>query len=214
MRLLAAADLHGVLGVYEWLARVAGEQQADLVVLAGDLLAGDWEDGQRKQVAKIIPLLKKVPAPVLYFMGNDDSVALDYEDEQIRPFHGMRVDCGGFNFVGYQYSLPFMGGVFEKPEYGLEEDLRALEPLLDSQTVLVTHSPAFGFLDMVAGGQRVGSRSLAALLERRSPLAHVHGHIHECFGRSGNRFNVASAGLRRAVLIELPSLGHQALEAR
>jgi Icc-related predicted phosphoesterase len=57
----------------------------------------------------------------------------------------------------------------------------------------------------------VGSRSLAGLLQRRAVLAHVHGHIHESFGRQGKHFNVAAAGRRRAVLIELPSLQHAVL---
>ena len=214
MRLLAAADIHGNLSVYEWLARLAAERQADLLVLAGDLLAGDWEKGQREQVRKIIPLLKKAPVPLLYLMGNDDFVALDYEDARIQPLHGRRIDFGGYNFVGYQYSLPFVGGIFEKPESEIEKDIRPLEALLDGQTVFVTHSPVFGILDRVYGGSHVGSRSLAALLERKPVLAHIHGHIHEDFGRDGNHFNVAAAAQRRAVLIELPSLRHEVLATR
>lgn len=211
MRLLAAADIHGVLSVYEWLARLAAERQADLVVLAGDLLAG-WREEQGRQVPEILSLLKKVPAPVFYLMGNDDFVALDYEDTRIQPIHGKRVEFGGCNFVGYQYSLPFVGGIYEKPESEIEKDLRPLEEWLDSQTVLVTHSPAFGALDRVYSGSHVGSRSLAALLERKPVLAHIHGHIHEDFGRDGNHFNVAAAGQRRAVLIHLPSLRHEVLQ--
>jgi hypothetical protein len=43
-------------------------------------------------------------------------------------------------------------------------------------------------------------------------LAHVHGLIHPRFGRQGKHFNVASGGLRRAFLIDLPSLRHTLLE--
>ena len=212
MRLLAAADVHGAMSVYEWLVQLAGEQRADLLLLPGDLLAGGWEQSQRQQVQKLIPLLQKAPVPVFYLMGNDDFVALDYQDARIQPLHGRRLELGGYNFVGYQYSLPFVGGIFEKPESEIEKDIRSLEELLGPKSVLVTHSPALGILDRVCGVQHVGSRSLSALLERKPMLAHIHGHIHESFGREGNRFNVAAAGQQRAVLIDLPSLHHEVFQ--
>ncbi|MFQ5925968.1 MAG: hypothetical protein ACE5MH_00865, partial [Terriglobia bacterium] len=145
--------------------------------------------------------------------GNDDFVALDYEDNRVKPLHARRLEFGGHSFVGYQYSLPFVGGIFEKPESEIEKDVRSLEPLLDEQTVFVTHSPAYGALDRVYAGENVGSRSLAALLDRKPVLAHIHGHNHESFGRDANHFNVAAAGRRRAVLIDLPSLSHKVLQA-
>ena len=214
MRILAAADIHGVLSVYEWLVGLVQEQHADLLVLAGDLFAGGWEEEQRRQAQKIIPLLKRAPVPLLYLMSNDDFVALGYQDERIQHLHGKRLEFGGHNFVGYEYSLPFVGTIYVKSESEMEKDLREIEPLLDGQTVLVTHSPAFGTLDRVYGGRHVGSRSLAALIERKPVLAHIHGHIHESFGRDGNHFNVAAAGGRRAVMIDLPSLDHKVFQDR
>ena len=85
-----------------------------------------------------------------------------------------------YKFVGYQYTLPFMGGIFEKPENEIEADIQLLEPQLDDNTVFVTHSPVYGILDAVidATGSstgHAGSRSLRALLDRRHPVAHVHG---------------------------------------
>ena len=196
--------------MYEWLLETARQRRPDVVVLAGDLLAGGWREEQDQQAREfILPLLREFPMPVFYLMGNDDFVGLDYEDEGIKALHGRRLEHGGYNFVGYQYSLPFVGGIFEKPEGEIEKDLRSLEPLVDAQTILVTHSPAYGILDRTYGGEAVGSRSLAALLMRKPPLAHIHGHIHESFGRQGKHFNVASAGRCRAVRIELPSLQHE-----
>ena len=54
---------------------------------------------------------------------------------------------GDFNVVGYQYTLPFMGGINEKPEHEMEKDLLELQNLVDQKTVLVTHGPAHGTLD-------------------------------------------------------------------
>ncbi len=215
MLILAAADLHGAMDVYGWLRASAAEHRPDAVVLAGDLFAGAPGPGQRAQAPRIVAALKRFAAPVYYIMGNDDGCALAYEDDRIQPLHGRRLERGGFNFVGYEYSLPFVGGIYEKPEREIEADLAALAPLLDAQTVLVTHSPAFRILDRTYGGEHVGSRSLAALLERRPVAAHVHGHIHESFGRDGWHFNAASAGQRRAFLIELEGqdLGFRILDS-
>ena len=212
MKVLAAADIHGVTGVYEWLRGRALELKVDLVVLAGDLSGGSWdEEEQRREARTLVNLFKRFPVTTLYLMGNDDFFALDYEDGQVKPLHGRRLDFGGYGFVGYQYTTPFVGSMHERPEEEIEKDVKTLEPLLDNRTVLVTHGPAFGVLDRVYAGEHVGSHSLAALLARRPVLAHIHGHIHQCFGREGNHFNVAAAGRRRAVLIELPGLSHQVL---
>lgn len=212
MRLLAAADIHGVGRVYKWLQGQARQQQVGLVVLAGDLSAGSWDEKEQRDEARtLVSLFKNFPAPTLYLMGNDDFFALDYEDEQVKRLHGRRLEFGGYGFVGYQYTTPFVGSIHEKPEEEIEKDVRALEPFLDDRTVFVTHGPARGVLDRVDAGEHVGSHSLAALLARRPVLAHIHGHIHQSFGREGNRFNVAAAGRCRAVLIDLPGLTHRVL---
>jgi Icc-related predicted phosphoesterase len=213
VRILAIADIHGVMSVYEWLVVLVEEYQVDLLLIAGDLFAADWEDGQREQARQIIPVLKRVAAPCFYIMGNDDNVALDFEDEQIKPLHGRRHSYETYNLVGYQYTPPFVGKVFVKSEEEIDEDLQSLEPLIEKPTILVTHAPAFGVLDRSFGGEHVGSRALGALFHRRPVLVHIHGHIHGDFGRDENHFNVAAAGRRRAAVIDLPSLDHQVLRA-
>lgn len=214
MRILAIADIHGAVGVYEWLVGLAQKQHVGVLVLAGDLLLGGWEEEQREQAENtIIPLLKNVPLPVFYLMGNDDHSDLDYDDGHIKSLHNRRLDIDGQSFVGYQYSPPFMGGIFEKPEQEIERDCQALEHLLDEKTVFVTHSPAYGAADVTYAGDHVGSTSLAALLKRKPVLAHIHGHIHPSFGRDGRHFNVAAAGRRRAMLIEIPSLHYTTLQS-
>ncbi len=213
MRILAAADIHGIFSVYEWLVEQSAKQQVEVLLLAGDLFAGGLEDEQRRQGKQIISILKMATIPAFYLMGNDDFVDLAYEDEQIRPLQGRRIEAGGLGFVGYQYTLPFVGGIFEKPEEEMDVDLKQVESLLDSQTVLVTHSPPHGILDRTCSGDHVGSRSLTALLQRKTVAVHVFGHIHESFGNEGRHFNVASAGQHRAYVIDLPSLQHEVVRA-
>ena len=105
-----------------------------------------------------------------------------------------------------------MGGIFEKPEAEIAADLSPIEDLLDPRTVFVTHSPAHGTLDPGKGPLKIGSRSLRNVLDRKSVLAHIHGHSHSGFGRDGYHFNVASALRKRAMLIDLETMEHSVLQ--
>jgi hypothetical protein len=92
-----------------------------------------------------------------------------------------------WNFVGYRYSLPFMGGTVEKPDDDIRKDLALFGPLVDSQTVFVTHSPAFGVLDLGMLGLHAGSRTIFDFVAVHKPLVHTCGHVHEQFGRPTTR---------------------------
>ena len=214
MRVIACADLHGISEVYNWLTGVVKTEQPDAVLLAGDLLGvpdghRTVEEAQAADAHRVAGQLVDMNRPVFYLMGNDDLVDIEPLSDSIRSVHETRIAVGAFNLVGYQYSLPFMGGTNEKPERQIAEDLRRLDDLVDQNTVLVTHGPAHGVLDTVSIGGHAGSIALRDLIERRQPRAHIHGHIHHCFGRQGRHFNVASGGRMRAMLIDLESLSHQ-----
>jgi len=218
MQLLMSADLHGKWSVFDWLLTVARERCVDAIVLAGDLLGcpdgfDTPEKAQQHDAARVNELLAGVGIPVFYVMGNDDLIELSADSTQVQSLHGRQVRWERFTFAGYQYSLPFMGGTFEKPELAIEEDLAALSVDFDADTIFVSHSPAFGILDQGFGDTRIGSHSLRRMLDKKPFLAHVHGHSHGGFGRSGRHFNVASAGRRRAMLLNLETMTHCVLEA-
>jgi Icc-related predicted phosphoesterase len=218
-RVLAAADLHGRQSVYEWLARTAREKDVSAVILAGDLLGcldgfATPEAAQHHEARLLSDNLANVGVQILYVMGNDDLVELEPQSERVQSLHARRVELGRFSFVGYQYSLPFMGGTFEKNEEGIEADVAVLDSLLDANTVFVSHSPVLGILDTAFGGARIGSRSLQAFLERNRFKAHIHGHNHSGFGRDGLHFNVASAGRERAIIVDLETMQHEIVLGR
>jgi Icc-related predicted phosphoesterase len=216
MRVLAASDIHGNLETYRWLSGVADERRAELMVLAGDLLGSGGDDdtieeAQRRDAAGLVSILRALSVPAFYIMGNDDWVELTPFGEQIRSLHGERVDRDEFNFVGYQCTLPFMGGVNERSEEAIASDLFRLETLMDERTILVTHSPAAGVLDSTPLGP-AGSVSIRDAILRRGVRAHIHGHTHGSFGREGRHFNVAARRQRRAMLIDLNSMVHEVVE--
>lgn len=217
MEILASADLHGDYEIYKWLVDVTEKTEPDVPVLAGDLLCGanvpgTYEETQRVNALEILEILGRVNQPILYLMGNDDMIELEPQSDSIHSISGSRFDIGDLNFVGYQYSLPFMGGIFEKPEDGIRDDLRSLYSLVDTWTVLVTHSPAYGILDTALLGRSAGSKAIKELVEERNPLLHIHGHIHGQFGVRGRHYNVAAGGHKRAVLINTNTVTHQLIQ--
>ena len=218
MRILAAADVHGFLDVYRWLVRQAREQAVEAVVLGGDLLGipdenEDVEAGMRACAEEIQSIFGPLGRPVLYIMGNDDLIDLP-PHAGFEAIHRRRLEIGGTAFVGYAGGPPFLGGPFDREPPELERELAALEPLVDARTVLVTHYPAAGTLDETFHGETAGLQPIRSLVERRPFLIHVHGHIHGRFGRVENHLNVASAGRKRAMVIELPSRTHWIVEER
>lgn len=213
MRILTGADFHGSLDHYRWFLGEARDLDVEALILAGDLFGyadevDDPDEDQRLNAAQVKDLFRFCDLPVLFIMGNDDHFDIGESWEGWTPPHERRVELGGFSFVGYQYSRPWMGGVFERPEPEIAEDMEGIADLLDENTVLVTHSPAHGILDPGVGPYKIGSPSIGRLIEERSPLAHIHGHSHGGFGRQGRHFNVALARRKRAIVIELPSLIH------
>jgi Icc-related predicted phosphoesterase len=200
--------------VYDWLIGTALEYHVDAVVLGGDLLGcpdgfATPEDAQQRDAQLLSEFLADAGLPILYIMGNDDLVELNSGSERVQSIHGRRVQSGLYNFVGYQYSLPFMGGTFEKPEESIRVDLADLEGLLDKDTIFVSHSPALGILDAGIGDTRIGSSAVREFLQRKPFRAHIHGHSHSGFGRQGLHFNVASAGRERAMILNLETMEHR-----
>ena len=104
-----------------------------------------------------------------------------------------------------------MGGVFEKPEEEIAADLFQLESLMDANTVFVTHSPAKGILDKGILDISAGSLSILDVIRRRRVRAHIHGHVHACFGREGYHFNVAAAAELKAMVLDMATMQHEVI---
>jgi Icc-related predicted phosphoesterase len=70
----------------------------------------------------------------------------------------------------------------------IAEDLEKISPGKDGhKAIWVMHSPPRGTnLDVIYGGQSVGSRSIRRFIETFQPLMTMHGHIHEAPRLSGN----------------------------
>jgi Icc-related predicted phosphoesterase len=137
-------------------------------------------------------VLEESSKPIVFVMGNDDGIlglGCEWTSENyIQNVNQRKIDSGKYNFVGYQYTNPFVGGTFEKSERNQEEDFEELEKLIDKDTILITHGPSWGILDTV-DGEHMGSKALRELVERKPPRLHLFGHIHSNFGVKKNAIN-------------------------
>jgi len=78
--------------------------------------------------------------------------------------------------------------LFLKQRGTIQEDLNQLVmPDNYRKAIYILHSPPYGTrLDLVRGGQSVGSRSIRHFIETHQPLLTLHGHIHESPDISGD----------------------------
>jgi Icc-related predicted phosphoesterase len=91
----------------------------------------------------------------------------------------------------YQISLKIWGSPWQPRFYNWAfnadrgEDIKQYWDLIPNDIdILITHGPAYGFLDRVNGkGRSLGCEELTKALERINPYIHVCGHIH-----SGNGY--------------------------
>jgi Icc-related predicted phosphoesterase len=152
-------------------------------------------------------ILRGSGKPVVLVMGNDDGLlgsgSAWSSEKGIADINQRRARLGKYNFVGYHYTCPFIGGTFEKSEVDQSKDFDRLAGLIDEHTVLVTHGPPWGILDTVFDGRRVGSRALRRMIDRKRPMLHVFGHIHHSFGTQGIWANCAYPHCRRFIGVDL-----------
>jgi len=108
-----------------------------------------------------------------------------------------RMDDAGFSFPPQSGTgiLSRPGGWEEIPDWKayartlptIEEELDALPAPADpARAVYVIHGPPAGLgLDVVRGGNKVGSAATTRFLRKRQPRLALHGHIHESPEESG-----------------------------
>ncbi len=161
-------------------------------------------------------ILKHAGKIVFYVMGNDDGLLGDGAEWKnggpVVNVNMRRSMYRGVPFVGYQYTNPYVGGPFEKTECEQEADFLALEQLLDHESVLITHGPPAGILDLVDDGQHVGSMALRRLVDRRRPRLHLFGHIHQAFGIEGTSLNGAYPHSRKFFTVDTETLEARLLD--
>lgn len=178
MRILAFSDLHHSRRKAALLVEASAE--ADLVIGAGDFC------NMRQGLGEAMDLLSGITAPMVIVPGNAESAE---ELAAVCPegatlLHGSSCEISGLRLFGLGYGIPptpFGDWSCDMSEADAEVVLAGCE----SADILVTHSPPKGVGDVTSGGLSVGSRAIAAAIERLQPRLAVCGHIHDSWGERG-----------------------------
>lgn len=198
MRVYAVADIHGKNERFERIRDNLSALKADILVLAGDI-------SNFTQAGRILSRLNALPVPVLVIRGNSDLKRVDHLFSAFPnciPIHAVCTNIRSLPFVGIGGTLPipFRSRIClnEKPS------LKKIEPLVNPQTVLVTHTPPYGYQDLVRGRFHAGSIGLLKLIIRCRPQVMICGHVHEDAG-------ISTVGKTRVVNCALNSSSSGAL---
>jgi Icc-related predicted phosphoesterase len=155
MRILFAADLHGVIPLYRQLFLLAKEAEAGILALGGDLLPALRQKGSYQELISrqeefieefLRPFLKayreKTPAEkILLIPGNWDMAfprLLEGLPEGVIDLNQRKHRAGGFEFIGYPFVPPTP---FRPKDYEKMDDAEASWPLQKNPSYI--RSPEF-----------------------------------------------------------------------
>lgn len=205
MKLIAAADLHGKGDRLRAIAEQVVAQQADVLVIAGDL-AG------RRTVVKITEKLAKLVIPVLVVTGNSDAPTLLGEMrkyDNLIDLHLHQIQVAGVPFIGLSGTVPLP--FYNKIGFREKKLLQQLQQVMSNPMILVTHTPPRYSVDKVLGRFHAGSNGLKRLIDQTQPRLVLCGHIHEAAGvayrRSSCIVNCSVGNGGNGVLVEMSDAG-------
>jgi Icc-related predicted phosphoesterase len=178
MKLLVFSDLHSDLSAATQLVHQANA--VDAVVCAGDLC------NAHQRLEQIVSVLAAFDRPTVLVAGNNETTSelrdACAEWPHFHVLHGSGVELLGMPFWGVGGGIPVTP--FGAWSYDFAED--QAEPLLTGcpiGSILVTHSPPFGVLDVSGSGKNLGSTTVRLTIERCHPRLAVCGHIHASGGK-------------------------------
>jgi len=171
VKIYAVADVHGNLEKYELIKTHVLKLNPDILVIAGDAT-------HKTAPLFFMDLLNDIHIPVIAVRGESDTQATDHlfgVHPNIISTHLKAASCGGVSFVGLNGVTRRMFGISHSYS---DEVIKAIEPLVDGKSVLITHLPPRGYLDKSFFGFHSGCKHLYELLVSRQPAVLICGHLH------------------------------------
>lgn len=190
MRLVLISDTH------EQHEALGTLPEGDVLIHAGDYTYG----GHKKAKAAFFDWFYTQPhRNKLFVAGNHDfkepkkHIDMAFDGHTISYLFESGVEIDGLKFWGSPYTPLFGNWAFM---YDRAEGFNYWNTIPTGTDVLITHGPALGFRDRVAGyGEQVGCFDLRNAILELKPKLHVFGHIHGSYGEeefNGTRFVNAS----------------------
>lgn len=181
MKVLAFSDLHKNTGLAHEI--VQASSQADILIGAGDF-------GVKGIGAELtLEILQSANIPLIIVSGNHDNVTqmrqLASNWNHVHFLHGDYTTIEGVSFFGLGSEIPRR----EKEVWSESVSEHNAAQMLNTcpeGSVLITHTPPFGFGDLQADGRHEGSKAILLTLREKRPVLNLCGHIHHSWGVSGN----------------------------
>ena len=130
-------------------------------------IAGNHDWGFQNNVEKIMEIVNSYKT-VDYIQ--DETISVGDDDKMV-------------NVYGSPWQPEFYNWAFNLPKNGVELAVK-WDAIPDNTDILITHGPAFGVLDTVAGKMwdNLGCQLLTNKIKSIKPKIHVCGHIHSGYG--------------------------------
>jgi Icc-related predicted phosphoesterase len=166
----------------------------DLLIHAGDISSMGHKH-EIQQFCKWFDSLTNYSA-VVFIAGNHDfgfekrpeetmEIVNSYEwitylQDSVLHFASENIEIA--NIYGSPWQPEFHNWAFNLPKNGLELEQK-WNNIPDNTDILITHGPAFGYLDKVIGQyDNLGCQLLTKRIKTIKPKIHVCGHIHSGYG--------------------------------
>ena len=166
--LLCISDFHNIQP-FKKLDKVI-DDTIEAVFFTGDL--SNWQETANY----FIEYFKKKKLELYCIAGNNDPSSVrtimtcDVEKHE-KKFKHWRVAGIGGGLPSPYYST------YEKTDAQIKTQLEKIK--IDENTILLSHVPPYGVLDMVSGKLHIGSHSLHQAIIEHKPFAVFCGHVHE-----------------------------------
>lgn len=180
MKIIAIADLQGLC------KQVTPDMLpgGDMLLIAGDL-AGWGTKQELEEVNEWLGTLDYEHKVIV--AGNHDQYLSNtygqslftnatYLENETVEIEGIKIYGSPMNEMN-ELRFSYVWG-FCDPAY-IEEAAHLIPKDID---ILLTHGPAYGFLDKLKDGRSVGSKVLRDAIIAKKPKYHIFGHIHESHG--------------------------------
>ncbi len=181
MKIVAFGDIHEHINN---IGKIKGLSDADCVIITGDLT----NVGGIERAKRVIDCVKRYNPNVYVQVGNFDRKEVD------GYLIGLGINLHGNGFILEDIGIFGVGGSnltpFNTPIEYTEKQIEAFiyegyKKVKDvSLKLFISHAPPFNTrLDVVAGGQHVGSKAVSRFIEKHQPEICITGHIHEAKGK-------------------------------
>jgi len=174
----------------------------DLLIHAGDFMTSGYSIHEARDFFAWFDSINNYDYKV-FIAGNHDRVMQNYPEEMRGDLTGYKTidyledDTCGMYYDGPNGDIPdsvvrIYGSPWQPEFYNWAFNLPRKGPGLaskwaaipDNTDILVTHGPAYGYVDDVQGrrGQHLGCELLTERIKEFKPKIHVCGHIHTGYG--------------------------------